>query len=367
MKIAVDFREAARSRRAGKGEYVFELVRAWLPLIKDSQTKLILLTHTGQAVDLPPGAWCQRAFGGGLLWHTQVWLWLELLRPVDVYFATTSFIIPACLRSLPSVTTIFDFAVWRHSYSQAKTSWLEKLMAGAAFRFSRHLLAISEFTKQEAIKLFQIPADKITVTLMAAAGQYRPLILDKLEIAKLRGKYNLPDKFILYLGTLEPRKNILGIIEAFQQIKNQISGVKLVLAGSKGWRTNNIIKAAKAEDIIMTGYVGYRDKPALYNLAKVFVFPSFYEGFGMPPLEAMACGTPTIVSNSASLPEVVGKAAKIIPAQDTGALARTMKEILINPHLQQELSRSGITQAKEFSWRGTAQQTWQILQSYGSR
>ncbi|RLC37642.1 glycosyltransferase family 1 protein [candidate division Kazan bacterium] len=360
MKIAVDFREAVKPSRAGKGEYVYELIKAWLQVI-DKDVELILLTGAGQKINLPKGRWRQKSFSRGWLWHKLVWLWLEFARPVDFYFATTSFIVPAFLRSTPVITTIFDFTVWRHLYSKTKVNLLEKILAGPAMRFSRHLIAISEFTKQEAVKLFKIAPSKIDVIYLGAGSQYRPFKLSEEQKRSLHRKYNLPSRFILYLGTLEPRKNILNIIRAFQQVKPEIKNTKLVLAGSWGWQANEIKQAIKTHEVIHIGYVEYSDKPAIYNLASVFVFPSYYEGFGLPPLEAMACGIPTIVSDAASLPEIVEDAAIVVAPNDAEGMARQIKEILSNTIFSRRLHAKGIERAKQFNWKDTAQQTQAVF------
>lgn len=356
-KVAIDFREAAQKHRAGKGEYVDQLVRALLAANLDAH--FVLLTLAGQRIDLPGGSWTQKSFGrSSLLWHLLVYLWLEFVRPVDVYLASTSATVSALLRSVPSVTTLFDFTAWRHPATHLpRAVALERLFLPWAIKFSKKLLAISNFTKQEAIKLFGVSPDKIIVTPMAADDSFCPLDLKDEQRVALQRKYSLPPKFILYLGTIEPRKNVEFIVRSFGKIKSQVPDTKLVLAGSKGWYAHQILRSID-QDIILTGYIDKEDRPALYNLASVFVFPSHYEGFGMPPLEAMACGTPTIVSDRASLPEVVGDGARIVALEDPNSLAEVMLEILKKPAAD---GRPGIERAKRFSWDITAQKTWEVL------
>ncbi len=361
MKIAIDFREAASAAPAGKGEYVYQLCRRLLQV--SPETEFIFLTAPGQTVDLPKGNWRQKAFGGGTLgWQIGVWLWLELLRPVDVYFSTTSVIVPACLRSVPCVTTLFDFTVWRYPKTHlSRAVWLEKIFMGGAIKHSNKLLAISHFTKQEATALFGVRPDKIVVTPLAADDIYQPMPLGD-KASALRQRYHLPAKFILYLGTIEPRKNINLIIKAYQKIKNDVGDTKLVLAGSQGWHSREI--DLNNNDIVTPGYVDAKDKTALYNAASLFVFPSVYEGFGLPPLEAMACGIPTIVSDRASLPEVAGSGADIVSVDGPDNLASVMLEILKSPDRQADLRRRGLDRARQFSWRRTAEATWEVLKQY---
>lgn len=363
MKVAIDFREAASAFPAGKGEYVYQLCRELLQM--SPETKFIFLTAPGQMVGLPSGNWRQKTFGGGALgWHIGVWLWLELLRPVDVYFSTTSVIIPACLRSVPCITTLFDFTAWRYPKTHlSRAVWLEKIFMGGAIKHSSGLLAISHFTKREATALFGVRPDKIVVTPLAADDIYQPMSLGGDEVSALHQKYRLPTRFILYLGTIEPRKNINLLIKAYQKIKSNLRGTKLLLAGGRGWHSNKI--NLNDSDIIMPGYIEAKDKVALYNLASLFVFPSVYEGFGLPPLEAMACGVPTVVSDRASLPEVVGEGADVVSVDGPDNLAGAMLKILKSPDRQTELRRRGLDRARQFGWRKTAEATWEALKQYG--
>ena len=287
-------------------------------------------------------------------------MWLRH-RPVDVYLSTQSFVIPAISRAVPVVTTLFDFTAWRYPKTHlSKAVRLEKLLARRAIRRSAHLLAISEFTKRETVELFGVAPGKITVTPMAAGEQFKPLLPDPAA----RAKYHLPEKFILYLGTIEPRKNLSRLIDAFGVVSQQFPDVKLVLAGGVGWQSEPVL--ARADDkVIFPGYILDRDRPAVYNLATVFVFPSLYEGFGIPPLEAMACGIPTIVSDRASLPEVVDGAAALVPAEDITALADAMSQLLSSSGMRETLKQAGIRRAREFSWQQTARLTWEAVKRYG--
>lgn len=221
-------------------------------------------------------------------------------------------------------------------------------------RRTNKIIAVSESTKNDLINLYQIKPEKIKVIYSGIGKQFQP--------AKVKNQYGLPEKFILYFGTIEPRKNLIGLIKAFQMIKKKNPDLKLVLAGSKGWLYEDIFKTAKGDkDIIFTGFIKEEDKPALYNLASVFVYPSFFEGFGFPPLEAMACGTPTIVSNNSSLPEVVGEAALMVDSYNLDELAWLMNEVLNDLKLREELKQRGLAQAKRFSWERTARETMKVL------
>ncbi len=361
MKIAIDFREGARQKRAGKGEYVWQLVNAWILASLDDE--LLLVIERGQKINLPAGSWQTVIIPAcGLWWHFLVILWLEFCRPANLYFSTTSLIIPALVRSTKTVTTIFDFTVWRFPATHLpKAVRLEKLFMLPALRYSNHLLAISEFTKQEAISIFRIPVSKITVTPLSASLEFQPMSVSPKAITQLGEKYNLPAKFILYLGTLEPRKNIERLKEAYQNIAHKIPDTKLVLAGAQGWCAKD---ETLSSGVIITGYIEDSDRPLIYNIATAFVFPSLYEGFGLPPLEAMACGTPVITSLTASLPEVVGNAAILIPPANTNAIAEAIYKIVMSQDIRESLRAKGLARAKNFSWVKTLSLTTAVLHKY---
>jgi len=361
MRIAIDFREAAKPTRAGKGEYVFQIVSQMLPQLEESE-ELLLLLETGQTATLPTGSW--RAVvvpARSWLWQILVIVWFIFAKPADIYFATLSAIAPAFLWwRLPVITTLFDFTVWRFPGTHLeRTVRLEKMFMPQAIRRSKALLAISQFTKQEAVELFGTSPDRITVTELAVNESFQPLVLAPEAITRLQQRYKLPNKFLLYLGTLEPRKNLTRVVAAFKKSRDQLGDTKLVLAGGLGWKT---MPATLADpDIILTGYIDDADRAAIYNLATAFVFPSLYEGFGLPPLEAMACGTPVITSNAASLPEVVGAAALLVDPNDTDSIAASMVKIVQSSELKDRLSRAGQERARDFNWTKTARETLRVL------
>jgi glycosyltransferase involved in cell wall biosynthesis len=187
------------------------------------------------------------------------------------------------------------------------------------------------------------------------------------EISIIKNKYNIKGEYILYTGTLEPRKNIVGILESYSMLLDEFKNeYSLVLAGGKGWLDDEIenkLNELKDLNIVRTGYVEDDDLPALYSGATLFIYPSFYEGFGMPPLEAMACGTPVITSNNSSLPEVVGNAGIMVDAKDTRSLTKNIEKVLKSKKLQSEMSKKGLKQAKNFSWEKSAKKLLELIES----
>jgi len=224
------------------------------------------------------------------------------------------------------------------------------------------IIAISNSTKQDLIRYFQVPEEKITVTHLAADECFQPLPFDKVQV--FREKYGLDFPFILYVGTLEPRKNLPTLIKAFYYLKKKNIHHKLVIAGGKGWKYDPIFQTISdlnlIKDIHFTGYVPKEDLPLLYNAADAFVYPSLYEGFGLPPLEAMACGCPVITSNTSSLPEVVGDAGIMINPCDYDKLAEAIDNIISDTDLKIQFSKMGQVRAAQFSWNKCAEETLKI-------
>ncbi|HEC88422.1 MAG TPA: glycosyltransferase family 1 protein [Thermoplasmata archaeon] len=226
------------------------------------------------------------------------------------------------------------------------------------------IIAVSNNTKRDLISYLGISEEKIEVIYEGVSKQYKPL--DKNEVKIFKKKYHLEEPFILYVGSFLPHKNIPALIKAFYKLKNQYQiKNKLVLCGKKE-KLTYILKLIKRlnlqKDIIFTRYIPTRELPYLYNAADLFVYPSLYEGFGLPPLEAMACGTPVITSNTSSLPEVVGDAGIMIDPHDVDELTKTIYEVLTDEKLRKELSNKGLKRVKKFSWEKTAKETLKVYE-----
>ncbi len=242
-----------------------------------------------------------------------------------------------------------------------KTKTMMDLSLKRSVQRASRILTISEFSKAEIIKYLNVPPEKISVVPMGVDRSifYKMPENERPVIERCKSKYNISGEYFLYFGTIEPRKNLARLIEAYALLKKTEPNVpKLVLAGGKGWLYDGIYEAVKThgveKDVIFTGYVDDGDAPALINGALAFVFPSLYEGFGMPPLEAMACGVPVITANAASLPEVVGDAALLVDPLSVDGIADAMRRMLQSPQLRAELSEKGQTQAALFTWERAA-------------
>jgi glycosyltransferase involved in cell wall biosynthesis len=274
---------------------------------------------------------------------------------------------PAC----PSVVTVYDLSFLRYpAHFKAANRLYLQTFTGLSCRRARRVIAISHSTRADVVRRFGLPAEQVAVVYPGSEPQFRPL--PKAEVEAFRAARGLPEAFVLYLGTLEPRKNVAGLVRAFARARLRgAGGVKLVLAGAPGWKPEELDRALEASglagEVILPGYVPAADKPLWYNAARVFVYPSEYEGFGLPVLEALACGVPVITADTSSLPEVAGQAACLVPPGDEAALAEALHSLLADAARRAELAGQGPSQAARFSWPEAAKRTAAVYrQALGS-
>ncbi|MBC8248346.1 MAG: glycosyltransferase family 4 protein, partial [Anaerolineales bacterium] len=242
----------------------------------------------------------------------------------------------------------------------------------AAARKAEAIITVSQASKRDIVRYLRIPPDRIHVTYEAAGEAFQPVEDEacpepsrRAQLAGIRQKYDLPKRYLLYLGGFDQRKNIPTLLRAFALLVNKQQQARLVIAGRLPGRDNplfpdpcRLVRELEVEEkVIFTGWVAEEDKPALLSGATAFVFPSLYEGFGLPPLEAMACGAPVIASNRSSLPEVVGEGGILVGPTDAEALAEAMEVLLMDDILRVELRTRALAQAARFSWRQTALET----------
>jgi len=298
----------------------------------------------------------------------------KLLNGVDIFWAPNINLIPTTSKCR-KIVTFHDLSFERHPefFSLKRRLWHQFINPAKLAQEADKIITVSESTRQDLIDIYRVEPEKIKVVYSGVGKKFK-VQSSKLKVKKIKKKYHLPEEFILYLGTIEPRKNLVGLIRAYEVLmrkflvpNSKFLIPKLVIAGTKGWLYENILKTAHqskySKDIIFTGFIEDKDKPELYNLATIFVYPSFYEGFGFPPLEAMASGVPTITSNCSSLPEIVGDAAIMVDPYKPDELAWAMEMILTDEKLRQKLSQKGIEQARKFSWEKCARETLTVLQS----
>lgn len=315
---------------------------------------------------VPARAWRLRVAAQTLAGFSMDGAFGGALRGFDIFHATEHLLPP--LKNAKSVFTFHDaiYALFPEHHLPMNRAFLG-LMMPRFLRRANAIIAVSERSKRDAARLYGIHPDRIHVIYEAADDALTPVV-DEATLAAARAKFNLPPRYLLYLGTIEPRKNLQVLFQAFRNLINQpqFADVRLAIVGRKGWMfqptLDAITQLGLTGRVTLTDYVSNADLPALLSGASAFVFPSLYEGFGLPPLEAMACGAPVISSNAASLPEVVGDAALVFDPRDAGALQAHLERVLDDPALARDLRGRGLAQAKKFSWQRAAQQTIKLYQ-----
>ncbi len=429
MRIGIDITAAVR-QGAGIGRFTREIVRALLAL---DDTRLqshhfVLLAATG---GLPRAAWQPRldyitapAVAHGLRFEVCNWsfvsddwlhrLWHRARLPIPVelglghldLFHEPDFVLPPTLRGTPTLLTVHDLTFRRDPASALPKlrRYLERVVPCSVRRAS-HVLADSTATKDDLIELFGTHPDKVTVILGGVERRFAP-VAEPERLAAVRHKYALGDgPYVLSLGTIQPRKNYLRLIQSVAHLKSQtlarrasiarlvrhavaeacqasrwtrraparsageIKNLKLVIAGGKGWLYEDIFAEVKRlgleGSVLFPGFVDDDDLPALYSAASVFAYPSLYEGFGLPVLEAMACGTPVVTSNVSSLPEVAGDAALTVTPTDVDALGRALLDVLTDEAKRAHMVERGLAQARRFTWEDSARQLLAAYERWG--
>ncbi|MBI4769040.1 MAG: glycosyltransferase family 4 protein [Chloroflexi bacterium] len=291
-----------------------------------------------------------------ILWEQLALPWLAARAGFDLLHSA-AFVLPLAHPG-PQVVTVYDlsFELNPERFRFGQRRYLS-LFTRLSCRRARRVLVISENTRADVTRRYGIPGDRVDVAYPGIGPQFTPHSLT--AVAEFRLQHALPEKFVLSLGTIEPRKNLDKLIRAFARL--QLPDVKLVLAGGRGWMYEEIFRLIEYlqlnNAVIFPGFVADKDLPLWYSAASAFAYPSAYEGFGLPPAEAMACGAPVVVSDAASLPEVVGEAALRVPADDADALAEALHQILTDPALRDSLRERGPRQARRFTWEATARAT----------
>lgn len=371
MKIGIDASRLAVGQRTGTENYAYQVIRG---LVQAKEHQFTLYCNQ----PLSPAVLTQLNLGSQIevrnIPFPRLWTHLRLSREMLQHPPNCLFV-PAHVLPLihpsRSVVTVHDLGYLY--FPQAHSANARRYLA-LSTRFSAHsasrVIAISRATASDLMRHCAVPASKIEVIYHGYDAQHYQPITDSAIRQAARIRYGIGSgRFLLYVGTIQPRKNLLRLLDAFASLASDKASadVQLVLGGKGGWLSEPIIERAKQlqgqypERIILPGYIADADLPALLSDATAFVFPSLYEGFGMPVLEAMACGCPVICSNSSSLPEVAGDAALYHHPLDTVALETGLRRLLSNPKLADEMRQKGIVQASRFSWERCAEQTLQVI------
>jgi len=364
MIIGIDGRRPSEFK-TGISYYLENLLRELTKLDSENTYKLLGLKTGLKSKNLKVYSLSRRKGRLiGFLWKTIGWPRFEkLIKGCDLGFFP-NFVIPPT-KITKKILTIPDlaFVYYPGFIEQKNLKYLERFVKGSAEKASK-IITISDHTKNDIIKHFGIPPLKIITTHLAAAPDFKPVEKEKSK-KLVTQKYKIKKDYLLFVGTLEPRKNIETLIKAFSRLMLIRKKYQLVICGSRGWYWEGIFKLIRKNyltgDVKVLGYVSQKDLPLLYSAADLFAFPSFYEGFGLPVLEAMSCGTPVVCSNTSSLPEIAGEAAIYFNPFDTSELAARISEVLTNEPLRQKLIAAGLEQAKKFSWEKTAQKTLAVI------
>jgi glycosyltransferase involved in cell wall biosynthesis len=303
-------------------------------------------------------------------WRMQVWLgqllglrFDRLLPGARLYHATEHLLMP--LRDIPTVLTVHDLIFRLFPRYHKPLNYVFLNLAMPLFcRRADAIIAVSQSTKRDLIRYYHVPRAKIAVIYEAAGPRFVPQ--PGAAVAAARARYNLPERYVMTLCAIEPRKNHAGFLRAFERLCREDPHLYWVIGGRKGWLYEGFFaeleRSAARDHVIVTGYIEDEHLAAIYSGALAFVFPSFGEGFGLDPLEAMACGAPVVSSDATSLPEVGGDAARYFDPRDPEQMIAALQPVLADPDVREEMRQKGLLQAARFSWQRAAQETWALYE-----
>lgn len=372
MRIGIDVRCLAQNKNTGVEEYTKNLLKAIFEADHENAYVLFFNAYKKNVVDL---SWALtydnvtvKKYGipnkllNFLLWFFRFPTIDKLCGGLDAFFMPNSNFV-ALSPHVKLFFTVHDlsFVHYKKSFSIKRRFWHYFVNPRLLIKKSTHIFAVSESTKKDISSMYDIDEKIISVTPNGPTTLVGKLSRNSMELVDVKEKYALPYKFILYFGTIEPRKNIMSIITAYDVLRKNDQGFvhKLVIAGATGWKSREILDAIKTaeyvHDIILIFDISENEKEALYKLASVFVYPSFFEGFGFPPLEALICGTPVIVSHTTSLPEVVGKYGIMVDPFRQDELIDALHEVINGQLAKNNYQTEACTRhARSFTWRKAA-------------
>jgi len=357
LRVAVDAR-LVTYQPAGIGNYVLSLLAGMRALAPPERIDVLVSRKDDALADWVAPMRVRRLWTPPHHRFEQLALAAEILTlEADVYHAPD--FVPPFFRRFPAVATVHDLAFLRMPELLTPDSHRYYGQVAAAARNADRIIAVSDCTRRDLIDLVGAPPERIDVVHEAADPRYRPLPADELVDA------TLPDDYFLFVGTREPRKNLPRLLAAYAALRSRVPDAPpLLLAGRRGWLQDDLEAQAErlglGEKTRFLGGVEPNRLVVLYNRATALVFPSLYEGFGLPAVEAMACGAPVIASTAGSLPEIVGGAARLVDALDVDALSREMEQVWREKALRAELRERGFARAAQFSWRRAAEETLDV-------
>lgn len=380
MKIGIDIRSLASGKNTGVEEYVRGLLKEVFRLGKEHEFVLFFNAWGKVEPDL--------SFAAGFphvtvkrfripnkllnfaLWYLRYPKLDRLIGGVDVFFMP-NMNFAAFSKSAKLIVTVHDlsFEWFPEMFSWKQRLWHYMVNLRGLLRRADSIVAVSQSTASDITERYRINPAQVQTILSGVSETFRPLDRNDLQLIEVQKKYKLPYRFILSLGTLEPRKNLISLVRAFEVFHQTAIGeqvkYELVIAGTPGWKCEELLETVRKSPvrhhIHLLGFVDEADKSALYTLASIFVYPSFYEGFGFPPLEAIHCGVPVIASHSASLPEVVGQAGILIDPYRPDEILQALRQVLGDKELFLLLRERALAQKQLFSWEKSAKQFLALL------
>lgn len=382
MKIGIDVRCLSEGRQTGVEEYTVNLLKNIFE--EDKQNKYVLFFNALKKsnanfdwikeysnVELKNFSYPNKILNF-IFWYLKWPKADEMLGGVD-YFFMPNINFVALSKKTKLILTIHDlsFEYFPETFSWKRRIWHFFINPKSLAKKAEKIIAVSESTKNDLVNLYKIPEEKIAVIYNGISENLGIIDRNDPKLLEVKEKYSLPFNFILFLGTFEPRKNITGLVKAYEHLrvqnKNELSRYKLAIAGSEGWKSgkikDNIRKSEFRDDIILLNFIEDEDKVYVYNLASLFVYPSFFEGFGIPPLEAMKCGLDVVASNNSSLPETVGAGGILADADRPDELAIAIEELLLDRNLKEKLSHNKLRQTQKFSWGKSARDFLRLVDS----
>jgi glycosyltransferase involved in cell wall biosynthesis len=371
MIIGIDGNEANVINRVGVNQYGFELLWGIYKLQDEwkNEHKIIVFLKKEPLKDLPEES---EYFKYKVLSGTSMWI-IKKLTPYllfsrskpDIFF-TPSHYVPL-FSPMPRICSIMDLGFLNFSTQFKKlVLWQLKLWSAFSVFVSKRVIAISNSTKDDIVRHYPFASRKTYVTHLAYDSSKYNVNVPEKDVRRIKEKYTIVDDYILFLSTLKPSKNVEGLIDAYKLVRTKYPKITLVIGGKKGWMYESIFRKVQnlglEKNIIFTGFVDEKDKPALFKGAKLFVLPSFWEGFGLDVLNSLACGIPVVVSKAGSLPEVAGNPGIYVNPNDPNDIASGINKVLSMSDLEyNKIVEEGLKQAKKFSWKKTARETLKIL------
>ena len=371
MTIYIDV-SAAVHQNAGIARYAESLARALLTYHGQEHKFSLFYNRDRQVKPLAglEGIPTRTIYAGYKPWRMAVWLgqlagidFNRLLSDAELFHATEHLLMP--LRDIPTVLTVHDLIYHLFpAYHKRLNYWYLNVAMPLFVRRADALITISESSKRDLVRIYHVPEEKITVIYEAASPNFGPVPTE--HVAEVKARYGLPERYLLALGTIEPRKNLIRLVEALRSLRQKDRALSLVIVGSRGWLYQGFFQHLEKLDVpkavLLSGYVPDADLPAVISGAAAYVLASFYEGFGLPILEALACGTPVVCSNTSSMPELGGDAACYFDPYNTESMVAAIATVLEDGNLRAEMRERGLAQAARFSWQRTAKETLAVYE-----